>query len=84
MRVSRKQHMQRPWSWTMPGVWEEQPGGLCVWSRVSEGGEGGGESRDGLGASRVGPCGPRVGLLTKKGVRWEPWRTVGRGGTGPD
>ena len=24
----------------MPGVLEEQPGGLCVWSRVSEGGRG--------------------------------------------
>lgn len=32
----RKQLVQRHWGRTMPGVLEEQPGGLCGWRGVSE------------------------------------------------
>ena len=33
--------MQRPCGWNMPGVFKEELGGLCGWSGVSEGMNGG-------------------------------------------
>ena len=61
--------MQRLWDRMVPGVLEEQRGGLCVWNRVSEGGRGrrgGGEGREDLGfyPREVGAlegCGQRAG-----------------------
>ena len=44
-----EQLVQRPWGRTGPGVLEEQPGGPCVWSGVSEGKRGRGEGREGTG-----------------------------------
>ena len=37
----RAELVQRSWGMTVPGVLEERPGGLCDWSRVSEGERGG-------------------------------------------
>lgn len=54
--------MQRPWGSTRLHVLVEQPGGLCVRSKVSEGERGrrGGQGGDGVG--RAWPCGPREDL----------------------
>ena len=54
--------MQRPWGSTRLHVLVEQPGGLCVRSKVSVGERGrrGGQGGDGVG--RAWPCGPQEDL----------------------
>ena len=71
IQAEREQHMQRPWGSTEPGVLEEQPGGPCVWSRVSEGERRRRGGQGGDGAGRAGPCGPGGGLGFM-----EPWEDV--------
>ena len=61
--------MQRPWGRTGPGVLEEQPGGPCVWSRVSEGERG---RRGGHGGDGTGLAGPWGGLGLLPRGRWDP------------
>ena len=58
----------------MPGVLEEQQGGLCVWSRVSEGERGRRGGQGGDGAGGAGPWGPQGGLELLPRGRWEPWK----------
>ena len=53
----REPHMQRPWGRTVPGMLEQQRGGLCGWSRVSEGERGRRGGQGGDRAGRGGPCG---------------------------
>ena len=43
----KEQLIQRPWGRTLPGVWEEQQGGPCVWRTVSERQEEGKEDTEG-------------------------------------
>ena len=65
----RAQPMQRPWGRAVTGSLAEEGGGLCGWSRVSEGErEDGGQAGGGAGYS--GPCGPHGGLgFSPQGVR---------------
>ena len=81
-QAQRAQPMQRPWGRTVPGMLEEQRGGPCVWSRVSEGERGRRGGQGGDWARHTGPCGQRGGLGLLPHGRWEPWRVVGRGGDG--
>lgn len=37
MKVSEKQHVQRTWGSTRPGMLGKQQGGSCAWSRVRHG-----------------------------------------------
>ena len=64
--------MQRSWGRTMPGMLEEQPGGLCVWGRVIEGERGRRRWQGGDGAGHAGPCGLWGGLGLLPRGRWEP------------
>ena len=48
-----EQQVQRSWGSTLPGMLEEQGGGPCSWSRVSEGQNGRGQ---GQGGDRMGSC----------------------------
>ena len=54
--------MQRPWGSTRLHVLVEQPGGLCVRSKVSEGERGRRGAQGGDGEGRAWPCGPREDL----------------------
>lgn len=62
--------------WRVGGA-ERRP---CGWSGVSKGERVSGEEMGQMVQGLVG-CGDGLGLLPRR--RWEPWRAVGRGGTGP-
>lgn len=63
----------------MAGMWEEQRR-PCGWSVVSKGER---EREEGMGQMVQGLVGYGEGLGFYLKRRWEPWRAVGRGGTGP-
>ena len=54
--------VQRSWGRTGPGMLEEQPGGPCVWNRVSEAERGRWGEQGGDRAGSAGPCGWQGGL----------------------
>ena len=67
----KEQLIQRPWGRTLPGVWEEQQGGPCVWRTVSERQEEGKEDTEGtwqVMQSLVG-CGKKFKLVASF---WDP------------
>lgn len=70
MKVSEKQHVQRTWGSTRPGMLGKQQGGSCAWSRVRHG-----RQRGQAVQSCVGH-GEDLGFLPQWG--WEPWRAAGR------
>lgn len=57
---------------------------LCVWSRVREGKRWRRGEVIKAGRGHKGPCGLWGGLGVLPLGRWEPWRTVSRGGVRPD